>query len=81
MVRDTLCKNEGSLRITGTITQNELDIIARKYIRRSANWHAIVVDTDGLIRGGASPAEIVGFVNRPDEKWQWTICNMDGKKI
>lgn len=64
----------------GTFTQSELDIIAGKYIHCSANWNAIVVDTDGMIQGGASPSEIVGFVNRPDENWQRTIYNMDGKK-
>ena len=65
MVRDTLCKNEGSLRITGTITQNELDIIARKYIHCSANWNAIVVDTDGLIRAALHPLKLSVLLTAP----------------
>lgn len=66
---------------TEIFTQNELDSVAEKYIHCSASWNAIVVDTDGLIRGGASPAEIIGFVNRPDEQWQRTVYNMDEKKV
>lgn len=59
---------------------NELDFIAENYIHCSANWNAILADSKRFIRGGASPSEIIGFVNRPDEKWQRTIYNMDGKK-
>lgn len=33
-------------------SQDELDVIAEKYIHCSANWNAIVVNTDGLIHGG-----------------------------
>jgi len=66
---------------SGSFSQDELDTIARKYIHCSANWNAIVADTNGFIHGGASPAEIVGFLNRPDENWQRTLYNMDGNKI
>jgi hypothetical protein len=61
-------------------SQNELDVIADKYIHCSANWNAIVVKTDGFIHGGASPSQLIGFVNRPDEQWKRTVYNMDGKK-
>nr|WP_314688711.1 DUF2235 domain-containing protein [uncultured Pantoea sp.] len=64
-----------------TFSQDELDVIAEKYIHCSANWNAIVVNTDGLIHGGASPSEMIGFINRPDEQWQRTVYSMDGKKI
>jgi len=62
-------------------SKNELDVIAKNYIHCSANWNSIVADSDGFIRGGASPSEAIGFVNRPDEKWSRTIYNMDGKKL
>lgn len=58
----------------------ELDVIAKDYIHCSANWNSIVADSDGFIRGGASPSEAIGFVNRPDEEWRRTVYNMDGKK-
>ena len=66
---------------SGTFSQNETDTIARRYIHCSANWNAIIADTKGFTQGGASPAEIVGFLDRPDENWQRTIYNMDGKKV
>lgn len=62
-------------------SQDELDVIAEKYIHCSANWNAIVVNTDGLIHGGASPSELIGFINRPDEQWKRSVYSMDGKKI
>ena len=65
MVRDTLCKNEGSLRITGTFTHNELDIIAERYIHCSANWHAIVVDNDGPIRAALHPLQLSVLLTAP----------------
>jgi uncharacterized Zn-binding protein involved in type VI secretion len=64
-----------------SFSEDELDVIAGKYIHCSANWNAILADSDGVIRGGASPSEVVGFVNRPDEQWQRTVYNMDGKKL
>jgi hypothetical protein len=60
---------------------DETNTIARRYIHCSANWNAIVADTHGFIHGGASPAEIIGFLDRPDENWQRTVYNMDGKKV
>lgn len=62
-------------------SQDELDVIAEKYIHCSANWNAIVVNTDGFIHGGASPSELIGFINRPDEQWKRSVYSMDGKKI
>ncbi len=62
-------------------SQDEIDTIARKYIHCSANWNAIIADKKGYTRGGASAAEIVGFLDRPDENWQRTIYNMDGIKV
>jgi len=64
-----------------SFSENELDVIAGKYIHCSANWNVILADSDGVIRGGASPSEVIGFVNRPDEQWQRTVYNMNGKKL
>lgn len=36
-------------------SQDELDVIAEKYVHCSANWIAIVVNTDGLIHGAHHP--------------------------
>ncbi|MEY8712032.1 PAAR domain-containing protein [Mangrovibacter phragmitis] len=66
---------------SGAFSQDETDTIARRYIHCSANWNAIVADTHGFIHGGASPSEIIGFLDRPDENWQRTVYNMDGKKV
>lgn len=62
-------------------SQDELDVIAEKYIHCSANWNAIVVNTDGFIHGGASPSELIGFINRPDEQWKRSVYSMDGRKV
>ncbi|EFL5990339.1 TPA: hypothetical protein ACHGIE_004256 [Escherichia coli] len=59
---------------------DEQDVIAQKYIHCSANWNAIMVNTDGFIHGGASPSELIGFINRPDEQWKRSIYSMDGEK-
>jgi len=62
-------------------SQEDIDTIARRYIHCSANWNAIIMDIKGFNRGGASVAEIIGFLDRPDENWQRTLYNMDGKKV
>ena len=62
-------------------SQDELDVTAEQYIHCLANWNAIVVNTDGLIPGGASPSELIGFINRPDEQWKRPVYSMDGKKV
>jgi uncharacterized Zn-binding protein involved in type VI secretion len=66
---------------SGSFSQDEIDTIARQYIHCSANWNAIIADTKGFTQGGASPAEIVGFLDRPDENWLRTVYSMDGKKV
>jgi len=68
-------------QIPQTFSEDELDVIAKSYIHCSANWNAIVVNTDGRILGGASPSELTGFINRPDEQWKRTVYNMDGKRV
>lgn len=68
-------------QMSQAFSQGELDVIAGKYIHCSANWNAIVVNPDGLIHGGASPSELTGFINRPDEQWKRSVYNMDGKKV
>ncbi|WP_148874374.1 phospholipase effector Tle1 domain-containing protein [Serratia marcescens] len=70
-----------SWRTPQAFSQDELDVIAKKYIHCSANWNAIVVNTQGFIHGGASPSERIGFLNRPDEQWQRSVYNMDKKKV
>jgi hypothetical protein len=62
-------------------SQDELDVTAEQYIHCLANWNAIVVNTDGLIHGSASPSELIGFINRPDEQWKRSFYSMDGKKV
>lgn len=66
---------------SGTFSQDEIDTIARRYIHCSANWNAIIADMKGYTQGGASAAEIIGFLDRPDENWQRTVYNIDGKKV
>lgn len=62
-------------------SQDDLDIIAGKYIHCSAHWNAIELNSNGLIYGGASPSELIGFINRPDEGWQRTAYNINGHKL
>ncbi|AIR62237.1 type VI secretion protein [Cedecea neteri] len=59
----------------------EIEILAEKYIHCSANWNSVVRDGDGMISGAVKPAKLVTFTNRPDERWQRTIYDMDGNKI
>lgn len=68
-------------QIPPTFTEEELAILAGKYIHCSANWNVIVASGGGAIQGGASPAELISFVNRPDEQWKRTVYTMDGKKV
>jgi len=68
-------------RALQAFSQDEMDVIAKNYIHCSANWNAIVVNTDGLIRGGAFPSKLIGFINRPDEQWKRSVYSMDGKKV
>ncbi|XIC79460.1 DUF2235 domain-containing protein [Edwardsiella piscicida] len=77
----TMGKAARSGQTPPAFSQDELDVIAQKYIHCSANWNVIVVNTDGFIHGGASPSELIGFINRPDEQWKRSVYSMDGKKV
>lgn len=66
---------------TKMFSLDELDVMAEKYIHFSAHWNAIMVNTHGLIHGGASPSELIGFLNRPDQLWKRSVYSMDGKKV
>ncbi|MEM6049974.1 DUF2235 domain-containing protein [Erwinia sp. P7711] len=62
-------------------TTPEILMLAEKYIHCSANWNSVVRDGRGLVSGAVKPAKLVTFTNRPDERWQRTIYDMDGNKI
>ncbi|MEG1212322.1 MAG: DUF2235 domain-containing protein [Leclercia sp.] len=62
-------------------TTPEILIVAEKYIHCSANWNSVVRDDQGIINGAVRPAKLVTFTNRPDERWQRTVYDMDGNKI
>lgn len=62
-------------------TTQEIEILAEKYIHCSANWNGVVRDGEGMIAGAVKPAKLVTFTNRPDERWQRTVYDMDGNKI
>lgn len=82
--------NQGKAVITGgnsaPFTYEEIQLIG-KYIHCSANWNAVVfknVWLDGnkvkAIYGAVKPAELVGFVNRPNPGWVRAVWNMQGAK-
>ena len=82
LAEKALAQGENARR-HGTVsgfTSEEQDLLASRYIHCSASWNAIEINSQGDIQGGAAPAEIVSFVNRPDEGWIRTVYNMDGKK-
>ena len=62
-------------------TTPEILMLAEKYIHCSANWNSVVRDGRGLVSGAVKPAKLVTYTNRPDERWQRTVYDMDGKKI
>ncbi|MFK8257473.1 PAAR domain-containing protein [Erwinia sp. AnSW2-5] len=62
-------------------TAPEILMLAEKYIHCSANWNSVVRDDRGTISGAVKPAKLVTFTNRPDERWQRTVYNMDGNEI
>ncbi|MBU9849645.1 phospholipase effector Tle1 domain-containing protein [Rahnella aceris] len=62
-------------------TTPEILMLAEKYIHCSANWNSVVRDDQGSISGVVKPAKLVTFTNRPDERWQRTVYDMDGNKI
>ena len=68
--------------IPGTgFTTSEILMLAGKYIHCSANWNSVLRESEGRIRGAVRPAKLMTFTNRPDERWQRTVYDMDGNKI
>lgn len=61
-------------------TTGEIQMLAEKYLHCSANWNNVVRDGQGVISGAVKPAKLVTFTNRPDERWQRTVYDMDGNK-
>jgi len=61
-------------------TTPEIYALAEKYLHCSANWNSVVRDGQGMVTGAVKPAELVTFINRPDERWQRTVYDMDGNK-
>lgn len=61
-------------------TTPEIHALAEKYLHCSANWNSVVRDGQGMVIGAVKPAELVTFTNRPDERWQRTVYDMDGNK-
>ncbi|MBU9851779.1 phospholipase effector Tle1 domain-containing protein [Rahnella aceris] len=62
-------------------TTPEILMLAEKYIHCSANWNSVVRDGRGIISGAVKPAKLVTFTNRPDERWQRTVYDMDGNRV
>lgn len=62
-------------------TTAEIRMLAEKYIHCSANWNRVVRDSQDIISSAVKPAKRVMFINRPDERWQRTVYDMDGNKI
>ncbi|WP_293772302.1 DUF2235 domain-containing protein [uncultured Pantoea sp.] len=62
-------------------TTPEILMLAEKYIHCSANWNSVVRDSQRIISGAVKPAKLVTFTNRPDERWQRTVYDMDGNRI
>ncbi|MEE4408006.1 MULTISPECIES: phospholipase effector Tle1 domain-containing protein [unclassified Serratia (in: enterobacteria)] len=61
-------------------TTPEIHALAEKYLHCSANWNSVISDGQGMVTGGVKPAKLVTFTNRPDERWQRTVYDMDGNK-
>lgn len=61
-------------------TSAEINALAEKYLHCSANWNSVIRDGKGMVVGAVKPAKLVTFTNRPDERWQRTIYDMDGKR-
>lgn len=51
-------------------SQAETDFLAQQYLHCSANWNAVTLNSQGQLQGGAALTESIGFINRPDERWQ-----------
>ena len=61
-------------------TRPESEMLAEKYIDGSTNWNSVERDSRGMITGAVCAAELGTFTNRPDERWQRTVYDMDGNK-
>lgn len=62
-------------------TTSEILMLAEKYIHCSANWNSVLRDNEGRVSGAVRPAKLMTFTNRPDERWQRTVYDMDGNRI
>jgi len=62
-------------------TTSEIHALAEKYLHCSANWNSVIRDNQRMVTGAVKPAKLVTFTNRPDERWQRTVYDMDGNKI
>ncbi|WP_168426752.1 PAAR domain-containing protein [Erwinia amylovora] len=62
-------------------TTPEIEMLAAQYLHCPANWNGVVRDGHGMIAGAVKPAKMVTFTNRPDERWQRTVYDMEGNKI
>ncbi|MCS3605398.1 phospholipase effector Tle1 domain-containing protein [Erwinia rhapontici] len=68
-------------QLVSEFTIAEITALAGKYLHCSANWNSVMRDSQGRITGAVKPAKLVTFTNRPDERWQRTIYDMDGNRI
>ncbi|MDC9595132.1 hypothetical protein [Xenorhabdus sp. IM139775] len=58
----------------------ELALIQTKYVHCSSHWNSVVIK-DENIQGGVNAVELIGFVNRPCEKWHRAIFDITDKEI
>lgn len=65
--------------VTG-FTTPEIHALAERYLHCSANWNSVIRDDQGRVTGAVKPAKLLTFTNRPDERWQRTIYDMEGNK-
>lgn len=61
-----------------TFDEEEMDILAKKYMHCSARWNVI---REGHLEGCATHEILTDLTNRPDLCWKRTVYNMDGQKI
>jgi len=46
----------------------------------SAILNSVFIENQGMLRDAVRPAKLATFTNRPDERWQRTVYDMDGNK-
>ncbi|MBD8213527.1 phospholipase effector Tle1 domain-containing protein [Erwinia persicina] len=61
-------------------TTPEIEMLTGQYLHCSANWNSVIRDGQGMATGAVKPAKLVTFTNRPDERWQRTVYDMEGNK-